>query len=580
MHTYDYLIIGAGPAGLQMAYFLERAGCDYVVLEANGTAGSFFIEQPRHRMLLSINKRFNFYPEPDFNLRHDWNSLLTEGYEHRFTEYADALYPDAGALVRYLEDFAERYALRIEYGTRVSRISRSTDGFALEDAEGGHWSARRLLVGTGAVRPDIPEDIEGIELAEGYEDHDIEPSGYENQRVLILGRGNSAFEVANHLAGHAAVIHLSLAHAYVKHAWATHYVGDLRAINNTILDMYQLKSMHATPGFVVRRIEPRAAGGFTVTIEHPMAHWSPPGVVQAKMVYDRVIRCTGWRFVEPALFDADIRPEVCPKAKYPVLDASWQSTTPDVYYIGTAMGGRDHTAASSFIHGFRYNIRTLFHLLRERYDGVPLARTTYPLRDAADLEALTQALVKRLSTTSALYQMFSVLGDVLLFGDGEVHVFEELPVQWALARPEFAGAELAVMTLEYGFENYPEGAVPNDFIHFPLSPDCAAFLHGVIRHWSGGECRSVQRMDESFTIRYDVSLSDDFDPAPTVALLARALDAIAGVTDGTLPVPNYRMAFRPWSADEPYRDIGHVECTQTGGTAIYLGEGQTVVPGR
>ena len=32
--TLDYLIIGAGPAGLQLAALLERDGRDYLVLEA------------------------------------------------------------------------------------------------------------------------------------------------------------------------------------------------------------------------------------------------------------------------------------------------------------------------------------------------------------------------------------------------------------------------------------------------------------------------------------------------------------------------------------------------------------------
>ena len=30
----DYLVIGAGPAGLQLGYFLARAGRDYQILEA------------------------------------------------------------------------------------------------------------------------------------------------------------------------------------------------------------------------------------------------------------------------------------------------------------------------------------------------------------------------------------------------------------------------------------------------------------------------------------------------------------------------------------------------------------------
>lgn len=35
----DYLIVGSGPAGLRPAYFLERIGRDYPILEAGSQPG-------------------------------------------------------------------------------------------------------------------------------------------------------------------------------------------------------------------------------------------------------------------------------------------------------------------------------------------------------------------------------------------------------------------------------------------------------------------------------------------------------------------------------------------------------------
>lgn len=32
---HDYIVIGAGPAGLQMGYFLKRAGRDFLILEGS-----------------------------------------------------------------------------------------------------------------------------------------------------------------------------------------------------------------------------------------------------------------------------------------------------------------------------------------------------------------------------------------------------------------------------------------------------------------------------------------------------------------------------------------------------------------
>ena len=219
MRYHDYIIVGAGPAGLQMGYFLGKANRDYLILEGSNSTGSFFATQPRHRTLLSTNKRFNWFEEDDFNMRHDWNSLLTDDFSHRFRDYSDELYPTADDLHRYLIAFAEKFAIQIQYNTRVKSIAQASDGssnFVLTDKTGIQYTCARLLMATGAVGPYIPEEIEGIELAEGYEDHDIDPKRYENKRVTIIGRGNSAFEVANHLAGATSPSMTSFGHSPLK----------------------------------------------------------------------------------------------------------------------------------------------------------------------------------------------------------------------------------------------------------------------------------------------------------------------------------------------------------------------------
>ena len=99
---YDFIIVGAGPAGVQSAYCLEKMGRKYVLLEAGPGACHFFTKFPRQRRLISINKKFNFFPEDDFNLRHDWNSLLSDDPEMRFTNYSDQLYPNPDLLVQYV----------------------------------------------------------------------------------------------------------------------------------------------------------------------------------------------------------------------------------------------------------------------------------------------------------------------------------------------------------------------------------------------------------------------------------------------------------------------------------------------
>ena len=155
MTDHECLIVGAGPAGLQMGYYLNQAKRDYLILEAQDCAGAFFLSQPRHRTLLSINKRFNIYPEAQFNMRHDWNSLLTDDYSLLFRDYSEALYPHADSLQRYLADFAVKYALNIRYNTRITLIDREpapSSRFVLMDAAGNQYTCARLLMATGAMQ--------------------------------------------------------------------------------------------------------------------------------------------------------------------------------------------------------------------------------------------------------------------------------------------------------------------------------------------------------------------------------------------------------------------------------------------
>lgn len=87
-------------------------------------------------------------------------------------------------------------------------------------------SRRVLLVANGMSKPNVP-NFEGSELSVGYEDVSTDPSDFEAKTVLVLGRGNSAFETANHIASAVNYVHL-LASSPPRFAWSTHYVGDLR----------------------------------------------------------------------------------------------------------------------------------------------------------------------------------------------------------------------------------------------------------------------------------------------------------------------------------------------------------------
>lgn len=484
---HDYVILGAGPGGLQLAYYLERAGRDYVVLEAGEGPGTFFKSFPRHRKLISINKRHTGYDDPEINLRWDWNSLLAEeAGEPRFTDYSDHYFPSADRLVDYLGDFADRHSLRIECGVRVARVSRDErdgdggTGFLLEDDAGRSWRAGRLIVAAGMSVPNVP-DIPGIELAESYAEAPRDPENYAGQRVLILGKGNSAFEMAGPLIETAATIHVASPES-IRMAWQTHHVGHLRALNNDFLDTYHLKCQNAVLDARVERLRRLPDGCLGATVSYTHAEGE-----REELIYDRVLHCAGFHF-DASLFDDSCRPELTLGGRFPAQTSEWESTdVPGLFFAGTLMQVRDYKkSASSFIHGFRYNVRTLHHLLERRYHARELPSRTV----SSDPEALAAEILGRCNRSSALWQQFGFLCDVVAVpeGDGDSRYFEEVPLDWVrerAAEPGGAYGHCFAISLEFGAPR------PDPFrIVRSIDPARAGdshFLHPVVRRIEDGE---------------------------------------------------------------------------------------------
>jgi thioredoxin reductase len=492
----DYLVIGGGPAGLQLAYFLEQAGRDYLLLEAGRTPGTFFRNFPRHRRLISINKPHTGWDDPELNLRMDWNSLLSDDPRLLFTRYSRRYFPAADDLVRYLTDFAAAGRLRIQYDTEVVQIDR--DGmFRATDQNGATYNARRVVIATGFTRPYIPP-IPGIETAEYYGSVSVEPEDFLDQRVLIIGKGNSAFETADNLMETAAVIHVAGPHS-IRFAWKSHFVGHLRAVNNNLLDTYQLKSQNALLDGTVDRVEKRN-GSYLVTVSFGRVQ-----EVKRDLPYDRVIVCTGFRF-DSSIFAEDCRPDLIINDRMPAQTAQWESTNiRDLYFAGTLMQVRDYKKSTGgFIHGFRYDVRALHRMLQVKYhDGRWPSR-----RLEADPHALMEAVIARVNRSSALWQRFGFLCDVIVVGrETGVKYLEEMPVahvherEWEDARSYFT------ITLEYG-EGHDQIDPFDVSIGRVSQSDAersheARYLHPVVRHYRErtlvGEHHVTENLENDWT---------------------------------------------------------------------------------
>ncbi|MFI5913144.1 NAD(P)-binding domain-containing protein [Dactylosporangium sp. NPDC051541] len=510
--TLDYLIIGAGPAGLQLAAHLEREGRrDYLVLEGADRPGAFFSRFPRHRTLISINKPHTGTADAELNLRVDWNSILSDDPELLFTRYTERYFPSADVMVQYLADFAERTKVKVRYNARVTSVARAGETFTVA-AGGETYSANRVIVATGVSKAYEPP-IDGYELADNYADMAVDPRDFLDQRVLIIGKGNSAFETADALMETTAVIHVA-GPSSVKMAWRTHYAGHLRAVNNNFLDTYQLKSSNAILDGNVRRIE-RDGDRFKVTFS-----FSRVNEVEKELYYDRVLACTGFRF-DASIFDASARPELVIKDRFPAQTPAFESVNvPGLYFAGTLTQQRDFKKSTNgFIHGFRYGVRALHRILESRHHDTPWPATTLK----ATPEAIADAIIARINRTSALWQQFAVMADVVTVDGEQVTYLEEVPVDYF---KDTAEAPLAfVTTLEYGPDH--DAVDPFDISVSRIAQDTvgqahdAAYLHPVVRVYRDREVVAVHHLAENLENEWN---RPAVHVRPLVAFLSRQLD--------------------------------------------------------
>lgn len=496
IQRHDYLIIGAGPAGIQLGYFMEQNKQDYLILDAADEVGSFFAKYPRRRGLISFNKVHTLFKDEETRLRWDWNSLLTDDYSFPFREYSEELYPHADDLVRYLRDFKEHFNIKVRNKTRVTHIEKDEAGhFQVKDSNGNHFSCRALILASGFAKPFLPP-VEGIDLVtESYENVTLDEKDFRGQRVLIIGKGNSAFEIADYVMNTSSLVHLASPES-IRFAWNTRFAGHLRADYTRILDSYQLKLLNGSLDCQILNIK-KEDDVFVVTVEYTHAN----GEIE-ELVYDRVIRCAGFVF-DRSIFHENCCPDAIQSERIPESTSSWESSNvPNLFIAGTLMQYRDlQKSASAFIDGFRYNVRTLFYFLRERFQGVP-----YPCKVfEADVETIYENVIARINTTSALWAQFSYLSDVLIVNEavGEVSHIQEVPFDYVPDSELSQNDHYYIITFEWGPWEGDVFAIERQ----PASDTAFtnAFLHPIIRRYHRDRCIATHHVLEDLLGVYSAS---------------------------------------------------------------------------
>ena len=168
----DVVIVGAGPAGLSAGLTASTSGLSYVVFEREETLGGSLLHYPRRKMVLT--QRVELPP---------WGSLDREEYSKE-------------VLLDLFEGLVRDHTLDVRFGEAVQDVQREEYGtFTLRTARGEEVRTRAVVLALGRRGTPRKLGVPGEELSKVMY-RLIDAEGYREQKILVVGGGDSAAEAA------------------------------------------------------------------------------------------------------------------------------------------------------------------------------------------------------------------------------------------------------------------------------------------------------------------------------------------------------------------------------------------------
>ncbi|MEO1515784.1 MAG: YpdA family putative bacillithiol disulfide reductase [Bacteroidota bacterium] len=313
MKVYDLLIIGGGPIGLCCAIEAQKAGLDYVLVEKGVLVNSLY-HFPANMTFFSTSKKLEIGDVP-------------------FISHADK--PTRTESLEYFRRVAESWQLHLKLYEEVKSM-KAEDSLYRIDTSKGSYQSRTVIVATGFYDTPRLLGIPGEELPKVKHYYD-EVHPYVNQKVVIVGAGNSGCDVALETFHKGADVTMVVRKPHIKPTvkyWIKPNIEN------------RIKEGSVKAYFSSRLLEIRP---LSVLIDTPEG--------QVELENDFVLAMTGYQ-PNYALLDRLGLTYTEDEARSPVQDPeTLESNLPGVYIAGVAAAGM-HTS-KLFIENTRVHARTI-----------------------------------------------------------------------------------------------------------------------------------------------------------------------------------------------------------------------------
>jgi putative flavoprotein involved in K+ transport len=175
-------VIGGGQAGLSVGYFLKAQGASFVILDAQARIGDAWRRRWDSLRLFTPAK---------------FNGLA--GMPYPAGPYS---FPTKDEMADYAESYARRFDLPVRTSTRVERLSRDGDRYAIETSAGRYTADHVVVAMSSYQTPRVPAYASALDPGV-VQLHSIDyrsPAQLRAGDVLIVGAANSGADIAMDVA--------------------------------------------------------------------------------------------------------------------------------------------------------------------------------------------------------------------------------------------------------------------------------------------------------------------------------------------------------------------------------------------
>ncbi len=187
----DYIIIGAGQAGLAIAYYLNKQNANYLIVDANSETGAPWLKRWDSLKLFTPSE-FNHLPGMEF--------------PHKKGHYANKY-----EVADYLKAYVEEFNIPIEFNQKITSLKKEKGVFTLK-SDAKEFRAKNVIIATGPFhKPFTPKCHTKIskDIIQIHSEHYKSPNQLQEGGTLVVGAGDSGVQILSEVSENNKQVYFS-----------------------------------------------------------------------------------------------------------------------------------------------------------------------------------------------------------------------------------------------------------------------------------------------------------------------------------------------------------------------------------